>query len=90
MKQVYQNLVSQYDKFHFQNLKTLIQKFKSSIMKRLVKPNDLDNSKPKERDFAQKAMKSQIVTENLFQEKWETELMNAQDQYNISGEDVMG
>lgn len=35
-------------------------------------------------------MKSQLVTENLFQEKWETELMNAQDQYNISGEDVMG
>jgi hypothetical protein len=81
----------QYNDFHFQNLKTIIQKFKSSIEKRLVKLYDLESRRldANKEDTNKLEAKSQS-NENLHQEKWESDLINAQDAYKISADDPMG
>jgi hypothetical protein len=71
----------EYENFHFQNLKTIIQKFKSSIEKRLTKFQLLESKVPDPKS---------LTTENLHQEKWESDLISSQDAFKISADDPMG
>ena len=83
----------QYGLIHFQNLKTHIQKFKCAIEKRISKIGDLVSSSagaqaPGMSQFmmpraevaadGQEAL-AKVAEENVHQERWETDLVNAED-----------
>jgi hypothetical protein len=81
----------QYSKIHFQNLKTYIQKFKCAIEKKLSQSVDLRGAVPEQEEeepdfsapFGANLQKSdKLVEENVWQEVWETDLLNAKDVYS--------
>ena len=87
----------QYGLIHFQNLKTHIQRFKCAIEKRISKVGDLVSSSAGAQapGLSQMLGASEVAAngqeasakaaeENVHQERWETDLVNAEDAYSVT------
>ena len=97
MDETLQAVRGQYGLIHFQNLKTHIQRFKCAIEKRISKFGDLVSSSAGDQapglpqmlgsvavaEDGQEAL-TKVAEENIHQERWETDLVNAEDAYQVA------